>query len=225
MLVWSKESNGLRGSRPKFPNDFDNGELMARYAFGGRPTVESCKALDVRVMQRMDLLQPGASGTSRWSRNGEPTGSVDFRTEPDAIVLIYRSRLRGSTEWKDIRQRVPLSWTACALGGRRPWFRCRCGRRVAILYDFRELFECRQCCGLAYESQSQSPTFRSISRAHAIRDRLGGDPDVFSFFPKKPPGMHRRTYHRLRARGLAADRRTIDLFAQYLKRPVRIKRR
>jgi hypothetical protein len=138
---------------------------------------------------------------------------------------MYRFRLRGTTEWKDVRQRIPLTWTACAFGSQRPWFRCPCGRRVAILYGYGELFECRQCCGLAYESQAQSPTFRSISRAHAIRDRLGGDPDVFSFFPKKPPGMHRRTYHRLRARGQAADRQTIDLFAQYLKRPVRIRRR
>jgi hypothetical protein len=26
----------------------------------------------------------------------------------------------GSTEWKDIRQRVPITWTECHLGGRRP---------------------------------------------------------------------------------------------------------
>jgi hypothetical protein len=87
------------------------------------------------------------------------------------------------------------------------------------------VFECRQCCGLAYESQSESPTYRSISQAHAVRERLGGDLDVFSSFPIKPLRMHWRTYRRLRARGQAADRRTIDLFAQYLKRPVRIKRR
>jgi hypothetical protein len=196
-----------------------------RYALGGRPIVEDYKAIDVRDLQRKDLLRPGLSGRWNWSRNGEPTGSVDFKTEHDAVVLMYRFRLRGTTEWKDVRQRVPLTWTACALGGRRPWFCCPCGRRVAILYGFDQLFECRQCCGLAYESQSQSPTFRSISRAHAIRDRLGGDPDVFSYFPAKPTGMHWSTYHRLRARGLAADRQTIDLFAQYLKRPVRIKRR
>jgi hypothetical protein len=45
------------------------------------------------------------------------------------------------------------------------------------------------------------------------------------YFAAKSSSMHWGTYHRLRARGLAADRRTIDLFAQYLKRPVRIKRR
>jgi hypothetical protein len=138
---------------------------MARYAFGGLPIVEDYKAIDVRDLQRKDLLRPGLSGRWNWSRNGEPTGSVDFKTEHDAVVLMYRFRLRGTTEWKDVRQRVPLTWTACALGGQRPWFRCRCGRRVAILYAFDELFECRRCCGLAYESQSQSlPLGASVER-------------------------------------------------------------
>ena len=198
---------------------------MARYALGGRPIVEDYKAIDVRDLQRKDSLRPGLSGRWNWSRNGEPTCSVDFRTEHDAVVLMYRCRLRDTTAWKDIRQRVPLTWTACALGGRRPWFCCPCGRRVAILYGFDQLFECRQCGGLVYETQSQDPTYRAIKRAHAVRERLGGDPDVFSSFPMKPPRMHWHTYHRLRARGQAADRRTIDLFAEYLRRPVRIKRR
>jgi hypothetical protein len=194
---------------------------MARYAYGGRPTVEAYKAIDVREIRPSKYLHPGLSGSWKWSRNGEPTGSVDFKTEDDAVVLLYSIRRRGATEWKEIRQRIPLAWTACALGGRRPWFCCRCGRRVAILYGYDELFECRQCCGLVYESQSESPTFRSLRRAHAIRERLGGDPDVFSFFPTKPLGMHWRTYERLRAQGLAADRRTLDFFAKYLERTSR----
>src|SRR5450759_52573 len=148
---------------------------MARYALGGRPIVEDYKAIDVRDLQRKDSLRPGLSGRWNWSRNGEPTGSVDFRTEHDAVVLMYRCRLRDTTAWKDIRQRVPLTWTACALGGRRPWFCCPCGRRVAILYGFDQLFECRQCGGLVYETQSQDPTYRAIKRAHAVRERLGGD--------------------------------------------------
>jgi hypothetical protein len=200
------------------------GERMARCAHGGRPTVEAYKAIDVREIRPSKLLRSGLSGSWKWSRNGEPTGLVDFRIEHDTVVLIYGFRSRGATEWKYIRQRVPLTWTACALGGRRPWFRCRCGRRVAILYGFDELFECRQCGGAAYGSQSESPTYRSIRRAHIIRKRLGGNPDVYSGFPEKPLGMHWRTYDRLRVRGLAADRQTIDFFAQYLKRPVGIKR-
>lgn len=35
--------------------------------------------------------------------------------------------------------------------------------------------------------------------------RLGGSPNVLTPFPKKPRQMHLRTYHRLRARGEAAD--------------------
>jgi hypothetical protein len=197
---------------------------MAKYAYGRRPTVEAYKAIDVREIGPGKSLRPGLSGTWRWSRNGEPTGSVDFRIEGDAVELTYRLRSHGAVEWRDIEQRIPLTWTACALGGRRPWFRCRCGRRVAVLYDYGELFECRQCCGLAYESQSENPTFRSLRRAQVIRERLGGDPSVFSFYPAKPRGMHWRTYERLRAQGLAADRQTIDLVRKYLRRPVHVSR-
>ena len=105
--------------------------------WGGGPGPPSSRPLMFGLCSGRTCCNRGRRGLSRWSRNGEPTGSVDFRTEHDAVVLMYRFRLRGTTEWKDIRQRVPLTWTACALGGRRPWFRCRCGRRVAILYGFR----------------------------------------------------------------------------------------
>jgi hypothetical protein len=63
------------------------------------------------------------------------------------------------SEVKDTGQRLPITWTACHFGGRRPWFICSarvngryCGRRVAVLYLGGEVFACRKCCGLAYES-------------------------------------------------------------------------
>ena len=45
------------------------------------------------------------------------------RTEADAVVLFYRARsfLAG---WKSIEQRIPITWTNCHFGGRRPWFVC-----------------------------------------------------------------------------------------------------
>ena len=95
--------------------------------------------------------------------------------------LTYRTRSYGAQDWKDIRQRVPITWTNCAHGGRRPWFTCAvsangryCGRRVAIsLYAAGDLFA-RPCCyGLAYASQSESPRDRSLSQAQKIRMRLG----------------------------------------------------
>ena len=141
-------------------------------------------------------------------------------------MLASRLRCHGPSEWIDTQQRVPLTWTRCPFGGQRPWFRCCCGRRVAILYDNGDLFACRQCCRLAYPCQSESPVDRSLRRAQTIRERLGGNTNVFSYFPEKPKGMHWGTYDRLRARGKAADRQTIDLIAQYLKRrPIQAKKR
>jgi hypothetical protein len=71
-----------------------------------------------------------------------PTEGVDVVTEADAVVLIRRSRSWGGEFGQIIRQRVPITWTPCSLGGRRPWFRCDayyrgryCGRRVALLYS------------------------------------------------------------------------------------------
>jgi hypothetical protein len=85
------------------------GEHMAWYADGGRPTAEAYKAIDIREIRPSRLLRPGLSGSWKWSRNGEPTGSVDFKIEHDTVVLIYGFRSRRAPEWKDIRRRVPLA--------------------------------------------------------------------------------------------------------------------
>jgi hypothetical protein len=55
------------------------------------------------------------------------------------------------------------------------------------------------------EPKKESPKFRSISRSRKIRMRPGGSASLFERFPEKPHRMHWRTYHRLRARGEAAD--------------------
>ena len=105
---------------------------------------------------------------------------------------------------------MPVTWTACHLGGQRPWFVCSvycngryCGRRAAVLYGAGELFACRRCYGLAYVSQQEAPMHRGVYRAQKIRMRLGGSANLCEPFPEKPKRMHRRTYLRLRARGFA----------------------
>jgi hypothetical protein len=141
------------------------------------------------------------------------------RTERDAVVLIYRSRTWGASEWKSIEQRVPVTWTACHLGGQRPWFVCSVysngrhyGRRAAVLYGAGELFACRRCYRLAYASQHEAPHQRGLGKAQKIRRRLGGSPNMFDEFPDKPKGMHWRTYDRLRRlHEVAEERSTIGL--------------
>lgn len=198
---------------------------MSRYAYGGRDTCEGQKSLDVRYLRREGLLQPGRGFRLAWSRNGEPTGNIGVTVEQDAIVLSYRSRRYGEQEWRDIRQRVPITWTRCALGGSRPWFVCAvyasgryCGQRVAILYGAGDLFACRSCHRLAYASQSEHARHRHLRQAQKIRERLGGSPSLFDLFPQKPPRMHWRTYKRLRARGLAVEERCNGLLLAYLNK-------
>jgi hypothetical protein len=152
------------------PNDFDNfwrGEVMARPAYGGRTTCESCTSIDVRRWHRRGRLRPGQYFSWAWTRGGESAGSIWVGAEWDAVALSYRSRSWGTTEGKSIEQRVPITWTACHLGGQRPWFVCSvyrngryCGRRAAVLYGAGELFACRRCYGLAYASQQETPMRR-----------------------------------------------------------------
>jgi hypothetical protein len=125
-------------------------------------------------------------------------------------AVMFSSRRSQDSERKSVEQRVPITWTACHLGGRRAWFRCAvysngryCGRRVALLYGAGELFACRRCYGLAYASQQEAPMHRGVYRAQKIRMRLGGSANLCEPFPEKPKRMHWRTYLHLRARGFA----------------------
>jgi hypothetical protein len=179
----------------------------------------------VRDWSRRGLLCAGTGFLWSWARRGQPSGSISVRVEAEAVILVFRSRAWAETDWKPIEQRVPIVWTECHLGGRRPWFRCsvysggrRCGRRVALLYGAGELFACRHCYGLAYASQQQSPRDRSLSQAQKIRMRLGGTASILVPFPEKPRQMHWRTYLSLRGRAQAAEAVSLDLTMQYLAR-------
>jgi hypothetical protein len=181
---------------------------MARPAHGGRTTCESCISIDVRRWHCEGRLR-GQPFSCSWT--GEPGAGMTVRSEWDAVVLTYRYR-RGASDWKSIEQRVPITWTPCHFGGHRPWFVCSaysgvrpCGRRAAVLYGAGELFACRRCHGLAYESQQEVPIERAISKAQKIRMGLGGSGDLFRPFPEKPKRMHLRTYLRLLERAETAE--------------------
>ena len=202
---------------------------MAR-PYSGRPTCERCKSIDIRRWHREGRLRAGQAFSLAWTDGGQPPDSILVRTEDGAAVLMFWSRRHGQTEWPPVVQRVPIDWTACRLGGRRPWFICsahrsgrNCGLRVAVLYGAGGLFACRRCYGLVYASQQKSPRDRNISRARKIRMRLGGGPSLFDPFPVKPKGMHRRTYLRLQARARGAEASSLsftDSWLNRLKRPI-----
>jgi len=191
--------------------------------FGGRRTCESCISIDVRRWQRQGRLCPGLSFSTAWTRGEEPFGSINVHSEIDAVVLMYRARTWAEADWKCVEQRVPVTWTACHLGGHRPWFVCRgsssgryCGRRVAVLYGAGELFACRRCYGLTYASQREALYLRDAGKAQKIRMQLGGSPVMSDAFPARPKGMHWRTYNRLRQRHDLAEERSMTGLMRFI---------
>ena len=182
---------------------------------------ENFNAIDVRELQRKTQMRPGLCFTKDWFRNGARAGEVSIFIHPDAVILVHRARFPGSTESRIIELQVPLIWTKCHLGGRRPWFKCMttingevCGRRVAKLYA--PCFACRRCLGLRYESQREIPLTRAGRRAQKIKMRLGGSNNPLEPFPQKPRRMHWRTYRRLRNEAKAAKAEADYLLAESL---------
>ncbi|MDH4301522.1 MAG: hypothetical protein OEV51_05545 [Nitrospira sp.] len=169
-----------------------------RWHYGANDTTDDYRTIDVRRWQRDGFLTPGRTFGWQWTRHGEVTASIQVRVETDRVCLIYRHRNR-SGEWVNENYPVWLDWTACNLGGKRPWFRCPargCGRRVAILYGG-GIFACRQCYKLAYPSQREPSYGRARLRADRIRAKLGWEPGILNGGGLKPKGMHWRTFMRL----------------------------
>lgn len=187
---------------------------MAR-SRGGRTSCESCPSLDVRKLHREGRLSIFQSFPVSWSFGDEPCGSIKIQTKHSAVILIFHFSDGERTKWRRVEQHVPITWTACALGGRRPWFLCtayaggrRCDRRVAKIYlSNSPIFACRHCNDLAYASQFEQIGYRGIGQAMKIRMQLGGSPNLLDPFPDKPKGLHWRTYHRLRKLHDAAESR------------------
>jgi hypothetical protein len=87
-------------------------------------------------------------------------------------------------------------------------------RRVAVLYSVGLRFLCRHCGNLSYTSQHERELYRSIRKAHRLRERLGDRGSVVNGIPPKPKGMHRTTYWRLCYRLLSSSQRSLEMTAK-----------
>ena len=168
----------------------------------GRQKVEGVRCLDINKLNRDGALNPGASLTSRWSRNGQPFGSVAIRGGSDRITIACRCQTRDGP-WAKVEQIIPILWKPCRYGGQRPYFACtgqvrgvRCNRTAIKLYGAGQYFFCRRCYRLAYASQSETYYDRALRRAQAIRTKLGGTGSMMDPFPIRPKGIWRKTYQR-----------------------------
>jgi hypothetical protein len=181
-----------------------------------RAVVEGCLSIDVRQWHR-----------EGWFENGLFTTRVAVNEDFGVLITAEVGRTGARVGlWRSIcedqvkvlaDQNVSLAWTRCTLGGRRPWFRCRCNRRVALLYYSGGSISCRHCHGLAYQCQSETPRLRSIRSARKIRMRLGAGFSFAEPFPEKPRGMHGSTYLRMRAAAGEAERSSVDMTRKLLR--------
>jgi hypothetical protein len=111
-------------------------------------------ALNILDLVRSGYLHPFSKYDWVWRTNkGAHQTTVTITVLTDALQLVFR--MYGI---EGVRQRVELTYSLGAQGGKRPWFVCpTCRRRVGVLYHANGLpFRCRTCCKLAYPSQYQS---------------------------------------------------------------------
>ena len=171
----------------------------------GRPSghglsVDKCHefhSIDLAWLRKRKLLRVGTTSTLRWSRGPNETGSIKIAILAQGIRLVYRRRARGD-EWQDVDEIGPLVETSARFGGTRQWFQClSCHRPCRIIYGG-SYFRCRRCHGLKYDTQYEPDFARAATAALKIRSRLGAEGGISEPFPRKPKGMHGRTYECLR---------------------------
>lgn len=179
------------------------------------------RTLNISSLKRDKCLTPGQSFDWSWWRREEKVANIGIEIEDRYTMrLRYRSQRYGCDPVQHDYP-VVIDWTACHLGGKRPWFRCpSCHRRVAKLYGA-AMFLCRHCLRLNYPSQQSSKRDRPIDRAWQLRHRLGCGAGPFDYPAKyiaRPKGMHRRTFSKRIEQLTAIEEQALDIFDEVVGR-------
>lgn len=161
-----------------------------------RVPLEAGPKLDLNRLVREGFIRDGARSQFglRWSDGSR--ASIDAYLNPEGWARLI-------IEHDDARQEIGLVSVPANFGGRKWFFLCpKTYRRASILWKppGSPYFAGRTAYGrqVAYNSQFEGLHDRGISKARAIRKRLGGGDDLFEPFPEKPTRMRWRTYERLR---------------------------
>lgn len=155
--------------------------------------------LDVRELARHGLLEIGHQALWVWYRGGELVAARALSFEAAGLlVLPLEAALLDPSERPRGPNWIQLEYTACHLGGQRPWWACpQCERRVAIVYERDGYWACRTCSRLAYPSQRERAPNRALRQVAKVRRRLGWPRGLALPSGDRPKGMHARTYERL----------------------------
>ena len=165
-----------------------------------RETVDRHRSIDIRQWKRQGLLNTRNAFVWSWFHLDQVAASIYVQASNDRVILTHNAWLGERPESRHTYP-VYLTSTDCHLGGERRWFLCPtegCMRRVAILYAG-EIFACRRCRQLAYLSQREPPSARTIRRIERIRGRLEWERGFAKGNGDKPHYMHWRTFDMLTA--------------------------
>jgi len=140
------------------------------YHWSKATALESTLRIDIRYMRRNGMLKPGWTGTLRWSRGGEPSGSIGYVCWQDRVIFNYRHND------EPVEQVVYFDRTPCRFGGERLWFRCpHCSRRCEVLSIVGKYPGCRKCYRLPYQSQCDDRLTRLFTRQQKLEEMLWGE--------------------------------------------------
>ena len=119
--------------------------------------VEDCLALDVLVLSRAGLLEPGKSARLQLQKGGRDTGSLRVAMWGDGLYLEYEVLSAAGTR-TGVNYVVPVVRTPAINQGERVWFSCPgCHQPVGRLYlpPGKKTFLCRTCNDLTYASRQK----------------------------------------------------------------------
>jgi hypothetical protein len=173
---------------------------------GGRPTVEGGLTLDLYRLIRQGLFKPGQyrSGSIVWAEvgTGEPVAwlgnEARMGVDSGQVRLRYTATRTWDGEKRDSDYSIMLVTTPQPFGGRRWWFRCpRSGDLVSKLHlpNGAFTFASRRAYRLGYRSQRETPRDHSLSRAFALRRKIGDEGGIGDYI-EKPKWMRWRTFER-----------------------------
>ncbi len=171
--------------------------------FGGRPTADMSKKIDLAWMIRVGKAVPGQwiSGGLSWNCGGQAAGTISYvaNMEDECDSYLRLQYWRGSAEDRQhVEQNVRLVFTEPNFGGRRWWMICPSkGIRVAKLYmpNGGDCFASRKAWRLAYHSQRVGRRDRPFEKLFRLQRKLGSE-QGWEAPLRRPKGMHAKTFER-----------------------------
>ena len=166
------------------------------YGGGGKKSkrsVESCRNLDIRILQKKKALALQSFVWEWRNENRDLTGSIGIKTLDDGLQLQYK--------FGEQPKKVKLDFAETAAGyGDVRWFLCpNCGDRRAILYMVDGSFACRVCHNLNYRSSQSSDDLEYYHwQLEKLCRQLKEEYDPIAIFPpERPARMHQKTYGKI----------------------------